>query len=498
MQARHSAAHLAITPDVAFTYVGVFLTAVATLSFEVLLTRIISVITWYHFAFFVISLAMLGMTAGAVLVFVRPVWFEASAVPARLAQSAFGLALTLPVSATVVLALPLIPVGDFMSFVALLTTGVVLALPFLAGGIVLTLALTRAGLPPHVAYGIDLIGAAVGCGIVIPLLAQFDAPSAALLSGALAALAAVSFARAARRRLFSALALALALGGLAIANASSAAPLLRPAWRKGSYENISSYIYTRWNSYSRVTVEPMPGPPALWAAGARMPMAALRPIEQRVVKIDGAAATVMTRMGDSPAEHAYLDWELPALVHELRPNGPAAVIGVGGGRDVLAAARAGHRPIVGVELNALIVELLTGEMADFAGLARLPYVKLVHDEARSFLTRDPGHYSVVTMSLIDTWAATGTGAYSLSENGLYTVEAWSMLLEKLAPDGLLAVSRWYFEDNPGEVTRMLSLAFDTLWASGVAAPRDHLVLLQSQRVATLLLSRQPLRATDLD
>ncbi|HKP60291.1 MAG TPA: hypothetical protein VJV78_26380 [Polyangiales bacterium] len=478
------------------TYAGLFLTALATLMFEVLLTRIISVITWYHFAFFVISLAMLGMTAGAVLVFVRPLLFETEAIPRRLTQAALAFALALPVCASVVLALPLMPVSDFMGFVALLASAVVLALPFFASGVVLTLALTRAGLPPGLAYGVDLIGAAVGCGLVIPVLAVFDAPSAALLTAAAAALAAACFARTARRSTWGSLGLALALVALAVANAH--APVLRPAWRKGVYEDYASYLYARWNSYSRVTVEKLEAPPALWAVGKRAPFSVMQPIEQRVVKIDGAAATVMARMGESPAQHGYLDWELTALVHELRPDGPAAVIGVGGGRDVLAAARAGHAPIVAIELNALIVELLTHDMSEFAGLARLPQVSLVNDEARSFLTRDPRRYSVITMSLIDTWAATGSGAYSLSENGLYTREAWSMLLHKLAPDGVLAVSRWYFEHNPGEVTRMLALAFDTLWANGAAAPRDHLVLLQCDLVATLLLRATPFSAAELD
>ena len=479
-------------------YVGVFLTALASLLFEVLLTRIISVITWYHFAFFVISLAMLGMTAGAVLVFVQPAWFEPAAVPRRLAQGALGFALGLPLSATIALALPLMPVGDFMSFVALVTTGAVLAVPFFAGGVVLTLALTRAGLSVDLAYGVDLIGAALGCGLVIVLLAWLDAPSAALIGAALAALAAASFARAAQMRTAPALALAAALTALALLNASATQPWLRPAWRKGSYEELSSYLYTGWNSYSRVTVEPLSGPPALWAAGQRAPLAVMQPIEQRVVKIDGAAATVMTRLGESLAQHTYLDWELTALVHTLRPHGPAAVIGVGGARDVLAAARAGHHPVVGVELNALIVKLLTGAMADFAGVSHLPGVQLVNDEARSFLARDSGQYSVITMSLIDTWAATGTGAYSLSENGLYTVEAFDTLLQRLAPDGILAVSRWYFAHNPGEVTRLLALAFEALWASGAAAPREHVVLLQSGNVATLLLSRAPYGPGDLE
>src|SRR4051812_44016960 len=160
------------------TYAGIFLVALATLMLEVLLTRITSVSAWYHLAFFVISLAMLGMTGGAVLVFVRPELFGDEDVPKRLAQSALGFAVAIPACVAFALSVPLSPVIDFMGFVSLLSIGSVLALPFVLGGITLTLALTRAGLPASTAYGIDLIGAASGCALVIPLLALFDAPSA--------------------------------------------------------------------------------------------------------------------------------------------------------------------------------------------------------------------------------------------------------------------------------------------------------------------------------
>jgi spermidine synthase len=477
-------------------YCGLFLLAVATLLLEILLTRITSVIAWYHLAFFVISVAMLGLTAGAVLVFLLPRTFPQLMVPTRLAQGALGFALATPLCVALALAIPLTPVIDFMSFVGLLAMGVLLGLPFTFAGVALTLVLTRGGLPVGLAYGVDLLGAALGCVLVIPLLALVDAPSAALLASAVAALSAAAFARAAGRNVGPALGVALSLALLAIANASAASPPLRPAWVKGAREEPADFLYTKWNSHSRVTMEPLEGAPVLWAAGNNTPMEVLAPIEQRVIKIDGAAGTVLARMGAGPAEHAYLAWDLTALVHALRPNGAAAVIGVGGGHDVLAAARARHDRILGLELNGAIVALHEQEFAEFSGIVAVPGVTLVHDEARSYLARDQRRYSVIAMSLIDTWASTGTGAYSLSENGLYTVEAWRTFLLRLSRDGIFAVSRWYFEDNPGEAARMLALALDTLWASGAKEPRAHVAMLQNRLVATLFVSRRPLSPSD--
>jgi hypothetical protein len=484
-------------------YAGIALVAGAALALEILLTRITSVIAWYHLSFFVIALAMLGMTAGSIYVFLRPALFEPAMVPRRLARSSALFAALAPAAVAWAMSGPLLPVTDLMGFFALLGFGAALAVPFAAAGVTLTVALTRAGLPPGRAYGVDLLGAAAGCALVIPLLDVADAGSAVLVVGAVAALGAMAFAtcdddHARRRRSIgtsAALAGALLVGaGL---NAAAEAPPLRPAWVKGLREDPGEFMHVAWNTHSRVTVSrDLTLPPYLWAPGRNMPLEAKAPILQRVLKIDGAAATMMA--AGSESDHAYLDWDLSTFAHRLRPDGPAAVIGVGGGRDVLAALRSGHSPVVGVELNAAIVELHRRTMAEFSTIAGRPGVELHTDEARSFFSRDDRQYQVITMSLIDTWASTGAGAYSLSENGLYTVEGWLVFLRRLAPDGVFTVSRWYKRDSPGETARMLALAMESLWQLGVTEPRAHLLLLQQESVATLLISPSPFTAADLD
>jgi spermidine synthase len=484
-------------------YLGILAAALSTLMLEILLTRVVSVIGWYHLAFFVIALAMLGMTAGAAAVFLWPRAF--ADVPRRLFESALAFAALGPPALAWAMSGPLMPVTDLMGFVALLGLGAALALPFALVGVTLTLALTRAGLPPGRAYGVDLLGAALGCLLVIPLLDALDAGSAALVAGALAGLGALAFAAArpgmsggtGRKGQVAALAVAALWAAAAWGNAAATRPPLRPAWVKGAREVAGMHDIVEWNTHSRVTVSPpLPLPPMLWAAGRRTPAEALGPVEQRILKIDGAAATAMVR-GDA-SDHAYLQWDVSAFAHRLRPRGPAAVIGVGGGRDVLEAARVGHAPVVGVEINDKIVALHRGALAGFSGIAALPGVELVADEARSFFARDERRYDVITMSLIDTWASTGAGAYSLSENGLYTVEGWRTFVRRLTPTGIFTVARWYKHDSPGETGRMLALAMATLWELGVERPRAHLILLQQGNVATLLLSPSPFAAADLD
>ncbi len=486
-------------------YVGVFLLAAASLMLEILMTRIISVIAWYHLAFFVIALAMLGMTVGAVLVFVGARWFGREAVVARMASSTIAAAVVTPLALMWVMANPLLPVTDFMSFAGLLGVGCGLALPFVCTGIALTLGLTRAGLPAGRIYAADLIGAAAGCVAIVWVLDLLDAGSAILLVSTLISVAGLCFAMvaAAQQRaagnLWRHAVLPIALILVTVVHASQAQPWLRPAWVKGLRENPELFDVTAWNTHSRVTVsKTVPAPPMLWGPGRLMPNEFRRPIPQRAILIDGAAGTNMAHIAAGPHSHGYLEWDVTSFAHRMRPSGPAAIIGVGGGRDVLEAVRVGHKPVVGIELNKAIVDLHTKRFAGFSGLAGLPGVELVHDEARSYLARETRQFSVLTMSLIDTWASTGAGAYSLSENGLYTVEAWELFLARLQPDGIFTVSRWFKADSPGETARMIAVAMQALFNRGVKSPREHLMVLQHHNIATLLVSPQPFSAADQD
>jgi hypothetical protein len=185
------------------------------------------------------------------------------------------------------------------------------------------------------------------------------------------------------------------------------------------------------------------------------------------------------------------------LPYHLRKGGDAAIIGVGGGRDILTALWGKSRSITGIEINGVFVDLLEGRHRDFAGLATQPELELVKDEARSFLTRTDKRFDVLQMSLIDTWAATGAGAFTLSENGLYTMEAWEVFINALKPTGVFSVSRWFSPEKASETSRLLALGTAALLDRGVTDPDQHLVLVARKTVATLLLSPAPFTAEDL-
>ena len=474
---------------------GLFLITLSTLTLEILDTRLLSVITWYHLSFFAVSTAMFGMAAGAVRVYLGERAFGGDAAPRALARHATLLALALPVTNLVNLCIP-IPAGPHMpTVVTTALTSLVLAVPFYLSGIVVAIALTRIPGPTGLVYGVDLLGAALGSLAVLALFQLTSITSAALALGGIAAAGAACFHHFARTgRLRRQLALAASLLALAGVNDLAGGPV-GVIWAKGEYQDPELIEHQYWTIHGQVIAkESKPGRPHYWGRGRGTGDYRVERIDMR---IDGAAGTDITRWDGRPESLQWVGHDVTALPYHLRKGGDNAVIGVGGGRDVLTALWAESRSLKGIEINEVFLDLLEGPLREYAGLADDPRVTLVHDEARSYLTRTDERFDILQMSLIDTWAATGAGAFTLSENGLYTLEAWETFLRTLKPGGLFSVSRWYSPGRVSETSRLVALATAALLADGAVNPREHMILASRLAVATLVISNQPFTATDL-
>jgi hypothetical protein len=271
---------------------------------------------------------------------------------------------------------------------------------------------------------------------------------------------------------------------------------MRPTSVKGKGPGTAEVIFERWNSFSRVVVyEGRLGKPQYWAASPRAPVGLS--VHQHKMDIDGEAATTVRRF-TSFADIDHLRYDVANVAYALRRSGGACIIGVGGGRDIQTAILAGHERVTGIEINPIFTDLLQGRFRDFAGIADRKEVTLVTDEARSYLSRSRDTYALIQMSLTDTWAATGAGAFALSENVLYTIDAWKIFLDRLTPGGIFTVSRWYGPGEIGETGRILSLAVATLLETGSARPGEHIAMVVSGAVSTLIVGREPLSEADVD
>ena len=383
-----------------------------------------------------------------------------------------------------------------------------IAIPFFFSGVVVSLALTRSPFPIGKVYAVDLIGAALGCIGVLLLLNYTDGPSAILWVAVIGTAAALFFEQSA---IGSAPSPAPLMHGLLSHKKSILAGLLvfalangltgyglQPLVVKGKFEGGASYLLREWNSFSRVALTwEKEGQPKMWGPSTKLP--ADLTVLQRNLNIDGGASTGAYRFSGDLAEVDFLRYDITNLTYHLPDRNSAAVIGVGGGRDVISAALFGYDDITGVELNPIFIDLLTERpgFADFTNVNAIGNIDFHVDDGRSWFARTDQQFDLIQMSLIDTWAATGAGAFSLSENGLYTVEAWKIFLDRLTPKGVYTVSRWHDEQEPTESARTVSLAVAALLAMGVEQPDQHIYLVTSGRVANIMVAREPFSAADL-
>jgi hypothetical protein len=466
---------------------GLAALACSTVMFELLLTRVFSVTMWYHFSFLAISVAMLGLTVGAVAVYSFPKFFSPDRLPARFQWFSFAYAFSIAVCYWLMEQL----VGVFddpsmtLLFLLLVTT------PFVLGGLCVTLLFQHYADEIDTFYAFDLGGAAVASLAVVGLLSVTDPSTGIFAAACLAMVASGLCGLSWRPAVLGLLVLSLATGLSARAGGISFAAV------KGQAEK--DYLYTGWNTFSRVTLEAS-GRNPLWLSAHRG-----KPIESMALTIDAVAGTDVLKCSGDFTELDYLGTDITSAVYHLVPEAKVLVLGCGGGRDVATALHFKNPDVTTAEMNDLIVGLLKGPLARYSGgLAHK--VRMVNDEARSFLARQSDQrYDIIQMSLIDTTAAVASGAYLLSEHSLYTVEAWTTILSHLTDRGMFSVTRNRYDGYPLEVYRCVTLAVAALRNLGVSDPRRHILVYEyigpaspdpnwPRGMTTLLISRQPISA----
>ncbi len=493
-------------------YIGLFLVTLATLTFEILLTRIFSVTMWYHMAFMAVSIAMFGMTVGSLWVYLHPSRYVPEQVQRQLAVNSFYFSISIIFSFLTHLECPVIYKLSFMGIYSLTLTYLVISIPFIFSGICVCLALTK--FPGHIGklYAADLTGAALGCIALIYLLRIFDGPSAVLVVSVIAAFAALFFsARLPSKKLYKLVFLWMLLisivAGTNTVMAGDESQFIRLIWVKGILESDKDYIplYQKWNSYSRIAVygnPAVPGKPFGWGLSSTLPSNTKS--LSLMLNIDENAGTPITYFNGNVKGLYYLKYDIINLAHYIRQDANVLVVGAGGGRDILSALAFGQKSVTAVEINKDILNTVNKHYGSYSGhLDSIPNVHFVNDEARSFIARTKDKFDLIQVSFIDTWAATAAGAFVLTENSLYTVEAWNTFFTHLTPHGVLTFSRWYSQKTPDEIYRLTTLACAMLKQQGVTDPRSHIVIVKKMNnaekgVGTMIITKEPFSEKELD
>jgi predicted membrane-bound spermidine synthase len=444
-------------------FLGVSLVSACVLMLQLALTRLFSATMYYHFAFMAISLALLGSAASGVAVYLLGPRADVLRPGRFLSLASLFFALSTVLALIVILANPLLP-GEPGSTTLLRLASIygASAVPFFFAGGAVTLAIRNFAAEMSRLYLYDLGGAAAGGLLFIPLLDSLGGVNTllAISVGAAAAAALFESGGAGGRIYRGLLGLAgLALVGLLVHNLATARLDVRRAKGLPEAENV---IFAKWNSFSRVTV---------WG---NLEEASV------LIMIDADAGTLILKDAGEPRRHRYLADRVESLAYHLKPGADALIMGPGGGIDVATARLFWAHAVTAVEVNPIVArDIMSAEpFRSYAGdVYRQPRVRLVVDEARSFLRRAPARYDVIQATMVDTWAATAAGAFALTENNLYTVEAFKDYAEHLSRDGLLSVTRWHL-DPPDQLLRLTTLTRAMMSELGLGDPPRHVVIVR--------------------
>jgi spermidine synthase len=455
---------------------AVALVSFASLLLELALTRLFSVVLFYHFAFFAISVALLGLGSGGVFAHLKSGWLQS--LPMEKLGNRICMINSLLILAALEIVLHTLVTVRVSSgnFVRLTVIYLACGVPFFFTGLLFSVLFARSGSVISRIYGADLLGGSLACLAAVPLLNYVGAPNALLFASVAMALAGALWSGSFHWR--SPAVLLAGLFALLMA-ANHSGRLIDVIYAKGIFRDPKWMEFARWNAISRIEVDNQGG--------------------FRSVVIDADASTAIMNVdpelwdqdqpvrGKSPfsgvpAQQVF-NWKkslmgaAPAIANVLRPHGEFAIIGPGGGVDVLRAVANGSPSVTAIEINPIIAnDIMRGRYAEYAyHLYEQPQVHVHVQDGRSYIRGSQDQFDALEMTLVDTWASTAAGAFALSENNLYTLEAFREYFDHLRPGGIIAITRWEFR-QPREALRVVSEAMAALQQMGVRDCRQHFIV----------------------
>jgi hypothetical protein len=482
--------------------IGIFLLSAATLVFEINLSRLFSVAQFYHFAFLIVSLALLGYGASGTFLALFPTWGRQQ--PQRLLPLlSIASALCIPISYLLINWLPFDSYSiaiDRRQVAILALHYIALATPFFFNGTAVGLLLAVYPQASGKIYAANLLGSALGCLATLVLPLVLGGEGTVVFSGSLAALSAlITFLDKENRPPWrpGRLALALLLACMLIFDLldSGGRLLGLPSLHEldlhlSPYKGLSyalqypgaRVIFSRWNAFSRIDVVSSPGVRSL--PGLSYRYSQMPPLENGLF-VDGDDL--------SPVVLSSTDWDFAAymptaIAFQLRPQANALVLEPRGGLDAIIALSEGAGSVIAVEANPLIANQAQHIYQD-------PRLHLLLESERSYLRRSQETFDVILFSLTSAYHPINSGAYSLAEDYRYTLESFQDALRHLNPEGLLVTTRW-LQTPPSEFLRLFTLTVSALEKLGLE-PAERIVAFRGFNIGVLIAKLAPFTTQEL-
>ena len=472
---------------------SVALFAAATLCLESTFTRLLAVAQFYHFAFLVVSLALLGFAVSGTILSLFP-RLDLDSLNRFLVWLGVGFFFSVGVAYACVNLLPFDSyriAWERRQILFFCLYYLSLAIPFLVSGLGIGAALAVIEKNHHLLYAANLFGSAIGAFLAPLALRLGGVPGTVLLSACLGLLPALilegkgELGHLVRKGGLSLFVIGLlAFGVLGCLNAKGQAPLgMKISQYKGLSQAFrypgSKSLYSKWNSTSRVDV--------LSGAGTRrLPGLSYayeqNPPPQHGLSVDAGPLHPLTLT--SPVDFEAAAWMPESLAFLLNPEARVLVVEPGGGLGVLQALAGDAVQVTAVVENSLLLEAAENTIPTL-NIYQRPRVDVVSEPSRVFLSRNQYSYDICFFPLTDAYRPVTSGAYSLAENYTLTVEGLASALDNLSPNGILVISRW-MQSPPSESLRLVAILVEAMTQQAVEQPEESLVIYRGIQTLTVL------------
>jgi hypothetical protein len=473
---------------------SLFLLSVATFTFEISLTRLFSVAQFYHFAFMIVSIALLGYGISGTTLAIFPLFLRAKPTHS-MGWLSLGAGISILVAFLLMNWLPFDSyslVIDSRQLFILILHYIALALPFFFSGMALAILLTTSPEQAGTTYAYNLVGSALGCVLALIAPGVLGGEGMVTLASLVSALAAVFVIRWQPRKLL------LCLGIISLLLVNLLDLSLRVIRQQGlsafalhisPYKSLSyalqapdsKVIFSKWNAFSRVDVINSSSIHSIPGLSYRY-LQPLPTIDGLFVDGEDLSPSIRTA-----ADLSFSNYLPSAIAFQLHPQSSTLVLEPRGGLDIIAALALSKGRVTCVESNPLIVR---------AAPAYADQRLFIYQESeRSFLQRVETQYDVIILSQTSSFHPVQSGAYTLAEDYRYTIESFQEILDHLAPEGLFITTRW-LQDPPSEDLRLFALALTALEKSGLDS-HQQLVAFRGYNTITVLIKKSAFTAQEL-
>lgn len=465
----------------------IFLSSFCGLAYELTLIRIFSISLWYHFAFMIISIAMLGIGASGTILSLYPRLRNLS----HIAMYTFLLGVSIPLSYVLSNQIPFDPVRLSWERTQLLYIGlyyITLSLPFFCIGLIVATAFASLSEKSGLVYGADLLGAGMGSMGILYVMTIMSPDKVVFIL----ALIALSASLIVSKNWLRAISLVLILTALSFFFFQPSVTKLRMSLYKGLQLALkypgAGHIKTYLGPFSRI--DTFRSPAVRFAPG--LSLRYLHPLPEQIgFAIDGGDINAITASGD-PKPLAFLKYLPSFLPYEIGQKDDVLILDPKGGLQVLVAQMAGAKNVSKIESNPLLVEIIRKDYKEFSGniFGDNTYSGL----GRSWLKTGKRKFDIIDISLMGTMPS---ASFGISEDYRFTIEAFKEYIGHLKPDGILSINLFILPPPRIEL-RLLNTIIASMEEMGIKKTAKYIVVIRTWGSICILVKKSPFTLNELN